>query len=224
MIFIILSVISLPGLFFALGLPKTTYHRWSEPTKKFFAFPSPFNAITFISAFLIDGIVVVSLGLLFLKYKADVTPIVATILAAFYLGYRRICLLIFSPAGGWLADRFGLNKIFVWSLVLTIIGLIFLSQGYVETGATIIFTFYGIQSAMAPANASKENKYKLRAIAENATWRDIGAATGTLMGGFLLLSSFSLTMILIATFALIVLLLYYLNTIQQTIKIIFTWK
>ena len=50
----------------------------------------------------------------------------------------------------------------------------------------MIFTFNSVNNSIGPAAASYNRKDKLNAISTNATWRDIGAATGTLAGGLLL--------------------------------------
>jgi MFS family permease len=188
-IFLTLSIASLPGLYFALKLPKKFGTTTPFSFTRYVKIPSTFNLLTFCTSILIEGIVVVTLGVLFLRYADDITVLTASILAASYLGYRRICLIAFSPFGGWVADKYGLEKVFVISVIMVITGLLFLIGGWIELGAIIVFAFYSILSALTPGAASAKGSHALDAVSENATWRDIGAALGTLTGGLLLESN-----------------------------------
>ncbi|WP_276372609.1 MFS transporter [Chryseolinea sp. H1M3-3] len=217
-IFYILAIASLPGLYFAFRLPQ----KFSETTpftfKRFVKIPSTFNLLTFCSAILVEGIVVVTLGMLFLKYNDSISILSASILAASYLGYRRICLITFSPFGGWIADKYGLEKVFVISVVMVLAGMTFLTAGFIELGAIVVFAFYSILSALTPGAASAKGKHSLDAVSENATWRDIGAALGTLTGGLLLESDFIITVLLSGTVLMAVLFLYYANVTNKAFK------
>jgi MFS transporter, DHA1 family, multidrug resistance protein len=223
-IFILLSTISLPALYFAFNLPRVHDRTPTTSSKLFFKLPSSANAITFVSAILIDGIVIVVLGILFLRYKEGITPLLATTMAAFYLGYRRICLVVLSPAGGWIADRIGLPKVFNVSIALVLIGLTLLTFGWISVGAIVVFTFYSIHAAITPGSVSKGQPHSLAAVAENATWRDMGAAIGTLLGGFLLTSNYLGNILLLLIFLLFVLLLVHLGTARKALNYLFLWK
>src|SRR5690349_16141705 len=106
--FLALACLSLPALYFAWKLPIDENRTPATPANIFLRIPSVLNSITFASAFLIDGIIIVVLGVLFIHYNESITIVTATTLAAVYLGYRRLCLVLFSPAGGWIAGRIGL--------------------------------------------------------------------------------------------------------------------
>ncbi|MEQ9208658.1 MAG: hypothetical protein RLN96_02280, partial [Pseudomonadales bacterium] len=131
--------------------------------------PSLPNSITFASALLIDGIMVVALGVLLLRYRDNITILTATSLAAFYLGYRRACLVLLSPAGGWLADRIGIRQIFDLSLFMMIVGLSVLLLGQIEIGTIITFAFYSVHAATTPGYVSWKQDHPLSHVAENAT-------------------------------------------------------
>ncbi len=222
--FLLLAGISLPSLYFSWSLPKADNNTFTVIRKSFWHFPSVLNSITFMLAVLIDGIIVVALGILFLHRKENLTMLLATSLAALYLGYRRVCLVIFSPAGGWIADRFGLVNTFNLSLAAIIIGLVLLSFGSIEPGLIVIFTSYSIHIAITPGNVSDQQNDPLSAVSENATWRDIGAAVGTLAGGALLGSDYLPTILIFATFSLALLLLIHLGTARKVLKLLCIWK
>lgn len=223
-IFFILSIASLGGFYFALNLPK----KFSEATpfsfKRFAKIPSAFNLLTFCSSILVEGIVVVTIGVLFLKHRENISVLTASILAASYLGYRRVCLIAFSPFGGWIADKYGLEKVFSMSVLMVLTGLIFLIVGYIEAGAIILFAFYSILSALTPGAASVKGTHALDAVSENATWRDVGAALGTLAGGLLLESDFIPAFLLAGTILMGVLFIFYADIMNKTNKYLTTGK
>jgi MFS transporter, DHA1 family, multidrug resistance protein len=222
-IFFILSSASLPALYFAFLLPKKFSATTPFSFKKFAKIPSTFNLLTFGSAFIVEGIVVVTLGVLFLKYYPAITILSASILAASYLAYRRICLITFSPFGGWIADKYGLERIFVMSFTMLLAGLIFVTIGWIEAGAIIVFAFYSVLSALTPGAASSKGKHALEAVSENATWRDIGAALGTLAGGLLLNSDHVLSFLLGGTLVISMMFLYYAN-VNKSFRNLITWR
>ena len=221
--FFVLAVCSLPALYFSWKLPENTNSVTPIGGKIFHRIPSVVNSITFAAAFIIDGVIVVILGVLFLHHKGELSLLTATALAAIYLAYRRICLVIFSPTGGWIADIVGLGKLFNFSLLAMIVGLFVLLAGWVDLGAIILFTFYSVHSAITPGKVSEQQPNALMAAAENATWRDIGAAFGTLAGGLLLTSDYTITMLMIATFFLTVLFFVH-GWKSTTIKLSYIWK
>jgi DHA1 family multidrug resistance protein-like MFS transporter len=222
-IFILLAILSLPALYFALSLPKGDDRTPQKTNSYFLQLPTSINRITFTTAFLIDGVIVVVLGILFLKFRNDLTLLTITALVAIYLGYRRICLVIFSPVAGWIAENFGLEKVFNFSLCAALVGLASILVGWIEIGSIIVFTFYSINVAITPGIVSQQN-HSLSEIAENSTWRDIGAAVGTLVGGLLVTSRYLTPVLIIATFALLVLLLFHLGTHRRALKLLYLWK
>ncbi len=218
-IFYLLTLCSLPALYFAWNLPIINDKTQALDNKRLLRWPSTLNFITFISAILIDGIIVVVLGVLFLHYRDDISLIAATTLAAFYLGYRRICLVTLSPVGGWIADKIGIDRIFNVSMIFVVLGLILIISGWIGTGAVVAFTFYGINTAITPGSASKSNNHALAAVAEIATWRDFGAALGTLLGGFLISSRYLNDVLVVAIFVMTFMLFVHLGTVRKTFKL-----
>ncbi len=220
-IFYILAALSIPALYFALSLPRGNDKTQSLAGTRVMRWPTTLNSLTLLSAIIIDGIVVVVLGVLFLHYRNNITLLTATSFAAFYLAYRRICLVALSPAGGWVADKIGLDRVFSISMALVTIGLIAIVAGWIGTGAVIVFTFYSINSAVTPGSASSGKSHSLAAVAENATWRDVGAAVGTLLGGFLISSQYLNTVLLVSVFALIILLLIHFGSAGGVTKLFY---
>ena len=223
-IFYVLAGFSLPALYFALSLPVRNDKTQPLQGRRFLKRPSTLNSITLVSAIVIDGVVIVVLGVLFLHYREDITLTRATTLAAFYLGYRRVCSVVLSPAGGWIADKIGMNRVFNISIAGVIVGLSLMSFGFIGLGATIVFTFYSINSAVAPGSVLMTKKHSLAAVAENATWRDIGAAIGTLAAGFLISSPYLTGVLQFGVGAMTILLFIHLTTVPPVFKRVFSWK
>ena len=200
--FLYLSILSLPCLFYAFGLPEIAY---KQITRQFIKFrkPSIFNSITLMISFIVEGVLIVVLGLFITNNYKALSVAEITFLAAAFLAYRRICFILFSPVSGMLADKIGFIRVFNVSVLLIITGLILLLFGWITPGLVIIFTFNSVNSTMAPGGASVGDQDRIRAVATNATWRDIGAAAGTLTGGSLLSGSMLFEIFIIATFGLV---------------------
>ena len=217
--FYLLTALSLPASYFAWNLPAIDDKTPTVENKRWLRWPSTLNSITFISAILIDGILVVVLGVLFLNHRENINVVTATTLAASYLGFRRICLVGLSPAGGWISDKIGVERIFNISMILVVVGLVLIISGWIGTGAVVAFTFYSINTAITPGTASKTKSHSLAAVAENATWRDIGAAVGTLLGGFLISSKYLNDVLVVVIFAMVFLLFLHLGTARRVSKL-----
>ena len=208
-IFFVLATLSLPSLWFALKLPRVEQRGHFANKNWYIGIPSLFNSLTLVSSILIDGTIVIALGVLFMRYE-HVSLARATTLVVIYLGYRRICLVTLSLAGGWIADRLGLHVVFKVSLLLVVIGLLFMVSGWIALGAVIVFTSYSINTAITPGAVARHHGTSLVAVAENATWRDIGAAVGTFIGGFLINSMHLDIAMQISTAVLTVLFVLYI--------------
>lgn len=181
--FSILGVISLCGFFVALLLPEMPLKPKSK-IELFPAFPSSLNQLVFLSAFVAEGMLVVHLGLL-ISDGVTIHPEVLLLWVGSYLAYRRICMVLFSPFAGWLADRFGFEKTFKWTFFFLIIGLAFISADLYIAGILIAFTFSAMNASVSPGSAVSSSESMIKELSDNATWRDLGAATGTLIGSVL---------------------------------------
>lgn len=214
-IFFLLGILSIPALYCAFLLPNLDYMPALKNKNGKLPLPSLFNLLSFCSSILIDGVLIILAGLFLAKENESLSILAITSLAAAYLGYRRVCSILLSPIIGSFADRVGFARVFNLSMLLVILGLLFLLAGYSSIGLVIIFTFNSINNAMAPGGASINEIDKIRAVAVNSTWRDGGAAIGTLAGGFLLSSAIYLETFIIITFILSVLLFFHFRQTQK---------
>jgi len=220
--FIALAAASLPAVYFAWKLPELAQ---PIPARKIklFRLPSTFNLLTFIATFLVEGMLIVLLGQL-LAADHHLTPTAVTAMAAAWLAFRRVSFLVFAPLGGYLADRWGFQRLFSGSVIFISLGFGLLLLNYPFAGLSIIFMANSIHAALAPGGASQGEEDKVTAVAENATWRDTGAALGTLAGGLLLSSDhLNITFILIL-FLLLAILCMHLKRSTYFIKKLFSWN
>ncbi|WP_291036789.1 MFS transporter [Dyadobacter sp. 50-39] len=184
-IFLVIALLSTPGIYFAFKLKE----RNRSPARKFsfkVSFPSIFNRLAFLGAFAVEGMLVVLIGALLLDAKPNWSPVEITAAAAGFLSFRRICSLLISPFAGWSADRYGLPNIYSASILLICLGLLLAANGWVVAGLIVVFTFYNINSSLAAGAASERMSDVTQAVSNNATFRDAGSAFGALIGGFLL--------------------------------------
>lgn len=199
-IFFLLGLFSIPSLLYAFLLPDLS--RGVSTQTPGFVFPSLLNTATFFISFVIEGMLIVVTGL-FLSYNNTALSYAAiAILAAGYLAYRRICFIFLSPVSGAIAERLGFTTVFLLTMLMIVAGLILLLNGWIATGLVLIFAFNSVNSTIAPGVAAEKETDKLRAVAANASWRDIGAAGGALAGGLLLPGRFLFGSFAIATFIL----------------------
>ena len=218
--FFVLALISVPAIIISFYLPELKHKRF-DYVFSFKIVPSFFNVVTFWSSFFVQGILVITLAKLF-AYQ-NLSLIQLTAIAGFYLAYRRICTVITAPAGGLLADKWGLDKIYLCATVFTITGLFLISIGFVEAGIIIAFTFHSIAGALGPGNAVAESSNHLRTISANSTWNDLGAATGTLLAGFVVEANLSL-IFFIASIVLSVVAILYFKSTSVYLKQLIKWK
>jgi MFS transporter, DHA1 family, multidrug resistance protein len=217
--FIIFSILSLSAVLLAFQLPELPTNS-NQYTFTFKLIPSSFNFLVFTSALFVEGLLVVLIGQLF--DSGQISLIELTALAAFYIGYRRLSNVIVSPLAGRIADRFGIERVFLVAILLTVISLVLISAGFLAIGILATFTFQSISSALSPGEAAREEN-RLNAIAANTTWRDLGAASGALITG-VLVGSKDLHLVVFA--GAVVLLLALTNHIirKKNFKEILIWK
>ncbi|WP_300353258.1 MFS transporter [Fluviicola sp.] len=146
--------------------------------------PSPFNLLTLSNAFITEGVLVVLVGKIthnrvFLSWEG-------LVLTGFLLSYRRISFVIFSPLAGWLADKWGFQKLFFNISILTSVSLVLILFGADVIGIVVAFTFSAMNASICTGGAISANNLLIKEISDNATWRDIGTAAGAFAGAALL--------------------------------------
>src|SRR5688500_10361624 len=86
-----------------------------------------------------------------------------------------------------MADRLGPNRIGVAALVTRLSGLAMTFSGMAAEGFLVVCTGSAISSALLPGIAAhRSGRDRLSAISSLVTWRDLGAALGALVTGFLI--------------------------------------
>ena len=213
--FFLLALVSTPSLLYAISLPGLKYVPLSVKRMNF-TFPSLINLMTFAVSFTVDGMLIVVTGLFIAKNDSSLTTLAITSFTAEYLAYRRVCYIVFSPAVGVVSEKVGYIKLFNFSSLMIIAGIFFLMIGYVPAALVIIFTFNSIYSTIAPGVVANEKGDKIRAVASNASWWDMGAATGALTGGALLSAAFLSETFMIAIFILAFLFILKFRKIRES--------
>jgi len=147
--------------------------------------PGAISLWSFALGFTMDGLFIFGLGLL----ATASYPKGAVLAAGVAMALRYAVEVAFSPVGGHLAHLYGARRILVIASLGAAAGLSLLSaDGWVLWGAivaTIVLRAL-TQPLTAPLIAESYPKpERVRALARQATWRDIGAGTGPLAAGFL---------------------------------------
>ncbi len=179
--FIGFGVLSLGAVLLAFGLPKNIEES-GKPTIARLGWPNLIEQVVFWVATLAEGGLVVMMPDLLAQTGINSIQLIS--LTAFYLIIRRLTGLFFSPLIGWLADRFGLKRICLLSLIGVVMALGLISAGNVELGTIGTFIMARMFSTLSPAMATQTTiqSERLLVLAVLTTWRDLGAAVGALLG------------------------------------------
>lgn len=183
--FLIIGGLSITGIYFAMKLPERERLHHKAPVFKM-ELPSTFNGMAFISAFSVEGLLLVLIGSLLLNNQPSLNHIGIVALTAGFLSFRRVCSVLISPVTGRLADHFGLINVFLISILGLCLGFMMIATGLIYAGLITVFTFYNVNSSLAAGGASAGKENITHAVSQNATYRDAGAAFGALAGGFML--------------------------------------
>ena len=183
-VFFALTALACIAPVFAARLPARP--ETSLTTAARFGWPEPMSIWSFAVGFTLDGLFIFGLGLL----AAASFPKGAVLAAALAMALRYATEVVFSPAGGHLAHRYGAFHIIVAASFAATVGLAVLAaEGailWTAVVATIVLRAL-IQPLTAPMVAEAyPGADRVQALARQATWRDIGAATGPLAAGFVL--------------------------------------
>jgi MFS family permease len=211
--FLIMAGITSIGAMSVFFLPDLDLPPVKAPDLKL-SIPSSLNVVVLTNAFVMEGLLIVLIGPL--QILNGVSPEKALLLAGVYLAYRRACLVFLSPFAGWLADKWGFAYVFNLSAFFICIGILLTGLGFLLPGVIIAFTFAAVNASVGPGLSVKTESSLVKDVSDNATWRDIGAATGTLLGGLFLDFYYLHLMFLIAFVPLVSGLVIHLN--KQTAR------
>lgn len=183
----IVALISSVGIFMAISLPGQTVYKKAARVKTRATFsPTPINLLVFIMAVSIDGILVVALSNILSVQIGDIGQLLAVV--AFYLLLRKLFTTGFSFISGILSLSIQPIRMFNFSVVLGIIGLLLIVAGFHIPGIVIAFLFNTVVVTFSPLIAvyqHKNSNNSLQAISGTSTWWDLGAALGAFMGIYL---------------------------------------
>ena len=135
-VFILLAIPTSLGIIIGLYLPKhETPNKNVEKTKHKIAKPTLLDILFFLQGYGVDGLFAVTVTLMLAKTNDFNIAILGggTLLALRHFGEA-----IAAPIFGYIADIIGAKKIFLISALLTVSGLLLISQDYIIIGAIIL--------------------------------------------------------------------------------------
>lgn len=217
--FIILGTVSLAGVFAGHQLPELPLPKIERKLLRLSP-PSSVNILILLNGFLVDGILVVLISTMVITSSHMSTPVVLSI-CGFYLAYKRISMVLFSPIAGWASDKWGFDSILRITSVAIMISFLMIISGYPIAGIMTAFTASAMNSIAGFGAAIKGSHSPLKEISDNTTWRDIGTATGTLVGSLFIGTNYVSYILVISCLILAIGLLWnYTLNHQKTIL----WK
>ena len=164
---------------FEKAQPKTI----KRPAKRDRLFPRPdsLDALIFWMGAGIDGVFTLSISLM---WAQQVSIELAILIGGSILAARRLSEMLVAPFAGITADRFGTRLPLTIAIMASICGFMLVGFGWLMVGSCLLVLARGaLGTLFAAAVAKIYQDSKIKALARNQTWRDIGAATGPLVAG-----------------------------------------
>jgi MFS family permease len=182
LIFLLLCVAALVGMWVARGLPSAG-HVMSASTRRF-KLPDTVAVWSFIEGVALDGLFIFGLSL----QATEVLGGDAVVIAGVLLALRYVSEMLLSPLGGRAADNFGALRMLVFFSILSAIALAAFGSHWLIAGAASVLVLRALQLPLVMTIVAQRNPGhgRVQAIAANAVWRDIGAGVGPLLAGVLL--------------------------------------
>ena len=148
--------------------------------------PAPIDVLYFLQGYGVDGVFALTITLILAR---DAPLAEAVMGGGALLAMRHFGEAVAAPLFGWVADRFGARPVFVGAAILTMLGFVLVAIGATVLGALIMLIFRGALASLGPAVITQSLAAEEDAIgplARMQAWRDLGAACGPLVTGFLL--------------------------------------
>ena len=183
-VFLYLTIVTAFSIFLALWVNGEAQPiALKKPPKRDRMFPRPDNLdmLIFWMGAGIDGVFTVSISLMWAKYLSVEMAILfgGSILAA-----RRLSEMVVAPCAGIIADKFGIRNPLIVTILMAIAGFWMIGFGWLMAGsAALVLARGGLGTLFPSAVAKIYPDIKIKALARNQTWRDIGAAAGPLATG-----------------------------------------
>ncbi|BBK33158.1 putative MFS family arabinose efflux permease [Stella humosa] len=180
--FLAIGMLSLPCLALALMLPRAEPGKRSE--ERVWTRPAPVDVYIFAFGAVIDGGFVMTMALVL---GEDAGPREAMIAAGLSWALRYLVVVAVAPVSGVLCDRWGANRLLLFSSATVIAGLLAVTLGWAYAGVIAVVVTRAMVDTTAPIVAAQTARGEvLIAVSRNATWRDMGAAVGPVIAGFTL--------------------------------------
>src|SRR5690606_10857540 len=124
-IFLVMVAVTLAGLGFAWRLPSAPHPMPQRRGR--LRWPEKLDIWSFLEGFVLDGLFVIGLAYL----GKALWPEHALLAAGLVMGARYACEILLSPLGGWLAGRFGPERLLVTLALLTCLMLVGFGAGWI---------------------------------------------------------------------------------------------
>ena len=182
LIFLVMATTSLLGLWLSFGLPAKPHPLASSPRR--FQRPDSVAVWSFIEGLVLDGLFIIGLSLQAEHLMAGDAVVVAGVL----LALRYVSEMLLSPLGGLAAQRWGATRMLIVFSLLTSIALIGFGWHWLIVGGALVLILRALQLPLVVTVVAERHPGpgRVRALAANAVWRDIGAGIGPLLAGVLL--------------------------------------
>lgn len=185
-VFIVLAFPTALSILIALSLPKEKVKEAKRSKPASLAHPKPIDVLFFLQGYGVDGVFAISITLILAR---DASLADAVMGGSALLAMRHFGEAIAAPLFGWIADLFGARKVFIISATLTMVGFACIALGLTVFGALIMLLFRGALASLGPAviaQSLSDEEDAIGPLARMQAWRDLGAACGPLVTGFLL--------------------------------------
>ena len=183
-VFIYLGIATIFSAFLALMLnDKAQPVRLKKPIihNRIFPRPDSLDLLIFWMGAGIDGVFIVLISLMWTQY---LSVQMAILVGGSILAARRLCEMIVAPTAGIIADKLGVRIPLFITVSLAIAGFSLVGFGFLILGSIALVLARAALGTLFPAAVAKiYSENKVKALARNQTWRDIGAAAGPLIAG-----------------------------------------